>query len=488
MSRMGQPDIIFILPDQLRRDACGAYGATHGLTPNIDRMAAQGLNVNHAISSCPVCTPYRGMLMTGKYPTHSGVVGNFVQISARQNPRPLAKVLGEAGYETAYFGKWHLGPGQHGPPSDHPEFVPPGELRMGFDHWQAFNFHAAFNDYWYYRDTPAKCHDDRYETDAVFGQAIDWLSEREGDGPVFMVLSPHPPHPPFRECDAPPGYLPRVPQHIDWSPNVTMPNPRNADEMRVYLAMVANLDDNVGRLLNAVDNSARADNTLVIFTSDHGEMHGSHGRIHKMVPYAEALDVPLIMRWPKRIAAGRRADVLLGPMDWLPTLAAIAGAPEVGGDACGGCDGVDGVDGEDLSAELLGQRDPTDRQMLIANYSSHWNEFRSDTPETASDWRCWPEWRGVRTQRYTYVRWLDGREELFDNHADPFQQCNMAMAMASASASASMSTSTSTSAPILSQLRNALTRLLADAHDQFPPGTAYADWYSPHRELVVSLP
>ena len=463
MPPMCQPDIIFILPDQLRRDACGSYGATHGLTPHIDRMADRGLTVDHAISSCPVCGPYRGMLMTGKYPTHSGVVGNFVQISPQQNPQPLAKVLAEAGYQTAYFGKWHLGPGQHGPPSDHPEFVPPGALRMGFDHWRAYNFHTRFNDYWYYRDAPAKCHDDRYETDAVFGMAIDWLCERDDDRPVFMVLSPHPPHPPFRECDAPPGYLQRLPRHIGWSPNVTTPNPRSAEEMRVYLAMVANLDDNVGRLLEALDHAGRADNTLVIFTSDHGEMHGSHGRIHKMVPYAEALDVPLVVRWPDRIGAGRRTDLLFGPMDWLPTLAAIAGASAP--DAC---------DGEDLSAELLGQRDPTDRPMLIANYSSHWNEFRSDTPATANDWRCWPEWRGVRTRQYTYVRWLDGREELFDNASDPLQQRNLATAPAAE--------------PILTDLRLDLARLLAEAHDSFPPGTAYMQWFNDARQLVARLP
>lgn len=460
---MRQPDIILILPDQLRRDALGCYGAQHALTPHLDRLATEGLVVDGALSTCPVCTPYRSMLMTGRYPTHSGVVGNFVQLCPQQNPQPLAHCLAAAGYQTAYFGKWHLAPGHYGPPSEHPEFVPPGPQRLGFAHWRAYNMHCDYRRYWWYEDEAVVQRSEGYETDIIVDQALDFLRTRRDDRPVFLVLSPHPPHPPFDAEHTPPGCLERVPCDLPSSPNVPANNPRTREELRIYLAMLANFDDNVGRLLKFVDRSARADNTLMLLTSDHGEMHGSHGRVHKMVPYAEAVDVPLVMRWRRFGDGPRRLHQLLGPMDWLPTLCALAGAK-----APTTCDG------RDLSPQLLGQSPPVARQMLLANYSSHWNEFRSDTPATATDWRCWPEWRGVRTPEYTYVRWLDGREELFHDAVDPYQQHNLARDPVSHA--------------VLADLQHALSTLLAAAHDRFPPGTAYRDWYDDHRQLRAQLP
>lgn len=108
--------------------------------------------------------------------------------------------------------------------------------------------------------------------------------------------------------------------------------------------------------------------------------------------------------------------------------------------------------------------------MLIMNYSSHWNYFRSDTPDTAPDWRCWPEWRGVRTGRFTYVRWLTGAEELYDNAVDPFQMVNRVDDTAYRET--------------IHELRGTLTALLEAAHDEFLPGTAYADWFDDRRKLV----
>lgn len=462
-----QPDIVFVLPDQLRRDMCGCYGGAMIPTPGIDRLAREGLVVDNAISPAPVCTPYRGMLMTGRYPTHSGVVNNFVETSPVQNPQTLAVVLGKAGYDTAYIGKWHLSPGEYGRDSEHPSFVPPGPQRLGFEHWEAFNFHMDFNNYWYYRDAPEKIFDHRYETDAVFEQAVDLLRQRtRNDKPLFLVVSPHPPHPPFGVEDVPGGYLESVPEQISWSGNVPKDprdNPRETEAMRVYLAMVRSLDDNVAMLTNFLDSSQRSSSTLLIFTSDHGEMHGSHGRVNKMVPYAEAIDVPLIFRQPGTINAGRRSDLIFGPMDYLPTLAAIAGAhvPEY-------------ADGEDLSEEILsgtqGHAHAHDREMLLMNYSSHWNYFRSDTPATAEDWRCWPEWRGLRSKRYTYAIWLDGHEELYDNQTDPLQLRDRS--------------DDPKYGEILEHHRAGTQRRMEEAHDKFLPGTAYADWFDENRRLV----
>lgn len=458
-----QPDIILVLPDQLRRDVCGPYGGRGIPTPAMDRLAAEGLVVDNAISPVPVCTPYRGMLMTGRYPTHSGVLNNFVEISPQQNPHPLAVVLAAAGYDTAYIGKWHLAAGEYGAAAPHPAFVPPGPRRMGFRRWAAYNFHMDSTAYWFYRDTPEKQYDARYETDAIFAEAIRILCERRTDAPpLFMVVAPHAPHPPFAADYAPPGYLDRVPREITWTPNVPPHNPRSAEEMRVYLAMVSNVDENLGQLLEAIDDVERSDDTMLIFTSDHGEMHGSHGRLNKMVPYSEAIDMPLLIRRPGVVPQGARSEAIVTPMDFLPTLAAV-----------GNAEAPTAVDGQNLTDVLTGRRLPEDREVLLANYSSHWNYFRSETPDTAPDWRCWPEWRGVRTLRHTYVRWLDGREELYDNQADPFQLSNLLDGAAS----------TTDGADVASQLRRVLDRLLVEAHDDFRPGDRYQEWFDTNRRL-----
>jgi arylsulfatase A-like enzyme len=172
---------------------------------------------------------------------------------------------------------------------------------------------------------------------------------------------------------------------------VPQDHPRRTDDLalRCYLAMCANADDNVGRILSCLDQSGRADDTIVVLTSDHGEQHGSHDRVNKMVPYAESVNIPLIVRWPGRIPEGGTSDALYVPMDHMATLCGLAGldAPETS-------------DGLDLSGAVLGGSGPTRDAALMMNYCSDWDFFQSGTR--------WPEWRGVRTRRHTYVRWLTG--------------------------------------------------------------------------------
>jgi arylsulfatase A-like enzyme len=170
-----------------------------------------------------------------------------------------------------------------------------------------------------------------------------------------------------------------------------------------------------------------------------------------MVPYAESVNLPLVMRWPRRIAAGRRTDILQTPMDYLPTLCRIAGI-----------DPPAGIDGKDLSPTVLGRTENSRDAVLMANYVSDWDFFDSGT--------SWPEWRGVRTQRHTYVKWLTGKEELYDNQNDPYQMKNLAENQADL--------------PTMKKLRGRLKDLLAEAHDEFLPGTAYADWYDDQRRLI----
>jgi arylsulfatase A-like enzyme len=463
-----KPNVLFVFDDQLRADVCGVYGGRDITTPHIDRLAAQGATFTNSISSCPLCTPYRGMLHTGRYPTHSGILMNFVEANQTQNPNCLANVFGAAGYDTGFIGKWHLSSGWRREEGlyeqDRPaveayreknpetEYVAPGPGRLGYGHWQAFNFHTAFNNYYWYEDEPQRLYSGRYETDTQIDQAIAYMENRkDSDTPFFLGVAPHPPHPPFAPDYIPEGYLEHVPEQIHWSPNVPEDNPRDLMAMRYYLAMSKNMDDNLGRLMDYLKVSGLEENTILVFTSDHGDMNGSHGRLNKMVPYAEAMNIPLFVRWPGRIQAGLRFDPLQTPMDHLPTLCGLAGL-----------DIPREVDGADLSRVILGKEKDSREEVLIGSYTSHWDFFQSGTR--------WPEWRGVKTKQYTYCKWLTGEEELYDDVEDPFQMNNLA-----ASAAGS---------PILGRLRSRLKDFLAEAHDDFLPGTAYGGWYDDRRNLL----
>src|SRR5699024_2154630 len=149
---------------------------------------------------------------------------------------------------------------------------------------------------------------------------------------------------------------------IRWDPNVPKDNPRKMEDVRGYYAMIKNLDDNMGRLLKYMDESGLAENTIVLFTGDHGEMNGSHGRLQKMVPYREAVNIPMILRWPGKIPESRFIDALHTPMDIFPTLCGLTGV-----------DIPKEVDGTDMSKVVLGEKFAQRENALIANYTSHWD-------------------------------------------------------------------------------------------------------------------
>ncbi len=465
-AKSAKPNVLYIFIDQLRADACECYGGKNITTPHINQLAAEGVRFTSGISCCPVCTPYRGMVQTGRYPTHSGILLNFVE--ANPSLRSIARDFRDAGYHTGFIGKWHLAGGIHkyaglnefpsrekwrSLRNPHAEYVPPGPHRLGYDYWEAFNFHSSFNDYWFYRDRKERVYLPGYETDIQTDQAIGFMRARQQAGePFFLTVAPHPPHPPFRTGHCPEGYLSKVPQNLHWSPNVPTKHPRRTNQhaARCYYAMSKNTDDNIGRIMKFLHVSGLIDNTIVVFTADHGEQHGSHNRINKMVPYAESVNIPLIVRLPDG-PRGETSDALYTPMDHRATLCALAGIPPPKE-----CDGID------LSDECRGRRRSDREDCLIMNYSSNWDYFQSGTN--------WPEWRGVRTKRYTYVKWLSGAEEMYDNQADPYQMNNLV--------------AEGKTPKELGHLRARLKTLLAEAHDDFRPGNRYAEWFDEERNCI----
>lgn len=389
---MTKPNVLYIFADQMRASALGCMHDEPVQTPNLDRLAAEGVLFTHAYANTPVCTPSRASLLTGKHALSARCIANDLRLP--EDERSIADALNAHGYRCGYVGKWHLdGISRH-------MFTPPGRRRHGFDaYWAAYNCnHNYFDPKWFEDDSPELKRGTGYDADIQTDQAIGFI-ERFRAEPWCLFLSWGPPHDPYRM--APQEFLKMYPpEQVALRPNM-----EGVDREAVggYYAHVSALDHNVGRLMAALDRLGLADDTIVVFSSDHGDMLWAHGRRNKQQPYEESIHIPLIVRWPGHLPAGKVEDVLIGVADHAPTLLGLVGAPVPAA-----------MNGLDLSGRLLGRAGPTPTSLFINEHVSF------------DQAQVWQPWRGVRTQRYTYARWLQGGTLLFDNEADPYQLHNLA--------------------------------------------------------------
>jgi arylsulfatase A-like enzyme len=470
-----RPNIVYVFADQLRYDALGCTGNAQARTPNIDRFASQSASFANKVVNTPVCTAYRASLLTGKYTTSHGLVINELRMNPNQ--RCLGHMLTDAGYNTSYIGKWHLYANELG---HHYEarnsFVPRGPHRLGFDgEWKAFNFHHEnFSPPAYYHEETAEkiaYGPGVYEPTVQTDHAIDFIerASRDPDGrPFSLVLSYGPPHDPWGPDNVPQAFwrmyeaakFPNPPNYREtddtpyrdmWASLSGAQRAELESWRRGYHAQVASLDVEFGRLLAALDTAGQADNTIVVFTSDHGEMFGAHGRRAKLIFYEEAAHVPFFMRWPGHIPAGRQIDACFSTVDVLPTLAGLTGMPV-----------TDDVEGMDLSHLALGRGGPEPEAALLQGCGA-----------TAA-WADGHEWRAVRDKRSTYAVYkVDGRELLFDRQRDPYQMHNLADDPGHAGEKA--------------RLKLLMERLMAAINDTFEVSTWYRDnWTDGDRRIVRS--
>ena len=398
------PNVLFILADQWRGQALGHAGDPNASTPALDRLADESVTFAHAVSCVPVCCPYRATLMTGRYPTDTGVFLNDVNLA--QDPNSLAARFKQAGYDTGYIGKWHLD-GQ----GCRLAYTPP-ERRQGFSRWAAIECTHDYNNSVYYAGDDGN---DRlvwsgYDAIAQTREMQRWLGERDATVPFCYFLSWGPPHDPYDEVPA--EFAARFdPAAIELRPNVTGERSAEArSNLAGYYAHIAALDACTSDLLATLDELGIADDTIVVFTSDHGDMHGSQGQLAKEQPWDESILVPFILRYPAVLGRGPRAlSMPISTVDILPTLVGLAGLPLPGASAA--------LPGRDLSPVLRQERAPDDEPALILCVSPFgvWNRSLGGK-----------EYRGVRTSRHTYVRDLDGPWLLYDNSADPYQLTNLA--------------------------------------------------------------
>ncbi|GEM_PF-118775 len=412
-----KPNLLFVFADQLRTQSMGYFGgyaddpAPH--TPALDQLQSESIDFRNAIANTPLCSPFRASLLTGKHTSSHGQIRNEIRVLP--DPDSIGHVLGANGYNRGWIGKWHLYDQQ---------YIPPGEHRMGFDQeWKGFNFNHDYYNGFYYEDQNYRYQVDGYEPIKQTDMAIDYMTRRAGDDdPFALFLSLGPPHRPWGWNNVPDEYadlfrgkeFPDPPNYEDghgeywvrswdhdWWMNYWKPNRMRFRQ--VYAAMTASVDAQIKRLRQSLEDLGIADNTIVVFTSDHGEMFGSQGRIQKNVIFEEAARIPFLIHWPGKIEP-RVVDTALNAPDMAPTVLSLMGLPV-----------PESMEGEDLSHIALNEPGP-EKDFAFMQIMGH-----------AFQWRDSHEWRAIRTKQYTYAyRLKNDLEYLFDNIADPYQINNQA--------------------------------------------------------------
>ena len=389
-----KPNVVFVFADQWRAQATGFAGDPNVHTPVLDKLAQASVRLTTAVSNCPVCCPYRASLLTGQYPLTHGVFLNDVCLSDKAVSS--AQAFKGAGYQTGYIGKWHLD--GHGRSS----FIP-RERRHGFEFWKALECTHSYNRSPYYGDEDVKLYWEGYDACAQTREAQQYVRAHAGQGPFVLFLSWGPPHNPYGTAPQRFAKLYKA-EELSLRPNVPAAKPPRAD-LAGYHAHCAALDECLGWLWDTLRECKIEEDTILVFTSDHGDMLGSQGLARKQHPYDESILVPFLIHWPKLCKEGRDVATPFGTPDILPTLLGLCGIeiPKT-------------VEGADFSAHLRGGPAPGDGAALIACYApfGEWPKMRGGR-----------EYRGVRTQRHTYVRRLDGPWLLFDNQQDPYQLKNL---------------------------------------------------------------
>ena len=450
------PNIVFIFSDDHAYQAISAYsGGKLNQTPNIDRIAREGMLFNNCVVPNSICAPSRAVILTGKYSHVNGIIDNRQVFNGAQQTFP--KLLQNAGYQTALFGKWHL---QSNP--------------TGFDAWEVLPGQGSY----YNPDfiTPSgRKRREGYVSDVTTDLALDWLRGRDASKPFLLMCQHKAPHrnwmpAPNHLTDyedtvfpEPPNLLddysgrakPASQQEMEVGRHMTMVNdlkvyplpdakpgeikggfmneynrmnekerkmwdavykrrveeysrlkPQGADlvrwkyqqYMKDYLRCVASVDDNIGRVLRFLDAEGLADNTIVMYSSDQGFYLGEHGWFDKRWIYEESIRTPLVARWPGVTKPGSRSDAMVSNLDFAETFLEAAGV-EVPKD----------MHGRSMTAVLRGQTPAGWRQSFYYHY------YEQPIHGVARHY-------GVRTNRYTLVHFYDSKEwELFDREKDPHQ-------------------------------------------------------------------
>ena len=402
--RSGRPNIVLVVADDHAAHAVSAYGSRVNRTPGIDRLGTGGTRLDACFCTNGLCSPSRAAILTGTYNHVNGVTSNSSLFDARQPT--FVSHLHDAGYQTYLVGKWHLGHGGvHDP--------------VGFDRWSVLPEHGRYHDPEFLEQDGGRVLRPGYVTDVITDVAVDWLTRRDRTRP-FCLLVPHKaPH----EAWEPEARHARLYADHDVAEPPTLrddyggrgtpareatmrivrdmpledfkepvPEGLSGDEelawkyqhyMKDYLRVVAALDENVGRLLDHLDDEGVADDTVVVYTSDQGFFLGDHGWYDKRFMYEEALRMPMLVRYPREIPAGSASSAIALNVDLAPTFLDYAGVPV-----------PERMQGRSLRAVLRGEPPPDWRTSMYYRYWVHQDVMHN----------VWAHY-GVRTERYKLIHY-----------------------------------------------------------------------------------
>lgn len=455
------PNLVFVFSDQQRRRAMGFMNQDPVRTPHFDHFAEESCVMTNAISAFPLCAPYRAMTFSGRHPFSNGVTWNGG--SLREEVTTIFDVLQNNGYQTGYVGKWHLG-GLYKKPwvaGDNRYYKwrydvsqrqnywmrewTPRKYRPYFDYWHG---NECFNDMFrlnYFEEDPDKpVLGRRWQPDHETDVAIDFIKKQQAaDNPFALFLSWNPPHPGNRflnkeQMDAPdedmPWPKPKIADSGYYAPDhykkmysdltstgcssfkPTAGKEDIIEHMPGYFGAVTSLDACFGRLMECLKQQSLDRDTIVVFTSDHGDMMGSHGKLGKRLWHEESIGVPFMIRWPGKIKQ-KKEEMVFSNLHIMPTLLGLMGLPIPAA-----------VEGTDYS-KVLTDRSPGKSPTELIEYVCAFRRKRPEDHhfiehEAKSYVRSHGEWRGLRSHRHSYVvQLLQGKftRYLYDLVEDPYQ-------------------------------------------------------------------
>ncbi len=420
----GRPDIVVVMVDDLRWDEMGAAGHPFLQTPNIDRVAAEGTMFLNAFATTPICSPSRAAFLTGQYVSTNGIIDNTDRSARSHEMATFPQALQQAGYETAFIGKWHMG-------NDHTP-------RPGFDYWAALPGQGEAIDP-EINENGTLSRVEGYVTDLLTDRTIDFI-EADREAPYFVLLAHKALHPNIRQLDdgstaalSRSGFIP-APRHEGMYADAVVPRrpsagvapadkpalARQLGEMRPLgpdtgtpdrtvrqrSEMLMAVDDSLGRILDSLRARGRLDDTVVVFTSDHGYFYGEHGLGgERRLAYEESSRIPLLVRNPRIAPPASTRDELTQIIDLAPTFIELAGEiPDAS------------LQGRSLLPVFAG--DPAEwRDQIFIEYFSD-TVFRRIRNMG---------YQAVRTERYKYIEFyeLEGMDELYDLANDPYELENL---------------------------------------------------------------
>ena len=394
-----KPNLLYVFSDEHR--ACSMPGEpfNEAHMPNLERFAKESMNFRNCISNYPVCSPYRAMLLTGRWPYQTGIIDNAIQL--RPDEISIGETFRRSGYRTGYIGKWHLSPGDEGG-----TFIPKGPARQGFDDWHVWSatnthFDKSFT---FDPESGRRIQPKGYNATLMTDEAVDFIGRHKAE-PWMLMVSWNPPHPNF--LDAPPEEKQRYePASLKFRPNAPNLKPNTRLQCQGYYGHITAVDHEFGRLLKKLDETGQADNTIVVYTSDHGDMMASHGFGGKRLPWEESCRVPFLIRKPHTIAPGTSTTGLFSTIDIYPTLCGIVGVAVPGHCV-----------GRNLSNAMRGEKISFPESSFLMHIQKENASGGENNPA--------PLFRGVRTDTHTYAVADDGRWCLYDNREDPFQMHNL---------------------------------------------------------------